>query len=118
MLGSCLRDSPLSRRSPLCLSDSACQCDRTPLVWHIRTRRQCIEPPGGTFEIALVGQWIRRAQSRTIRLAIRRVPARFSTVTKTGVSQAKPLILGDHCTPVGCAIFSMTEQDHHFTVWN
>ena len=35
MLSSCLRDFPPSRRSPLCLLDSARQFDRTPLVWLI-----------------------------------------------------------------------------------
>lgn len=46
MLGGCLRRLSPRRRSPLHLSDWACQCDRTPLVWQIQTRRQCIQLPG------------------------------------------------------------------------
>jgi len=46
MLSSCLRGYPLPRRSPLCLSDSARQFDRTPLVWLVHLAASVSSRPG------------------------------------------------------------------------
>lgn len=65
MLGGCYRRYSPRRRSPLHLSDWACLCDRPPLVWQLRPRRQCIELPGE--EARLSRDRINQAASPSIR---------------------------------------------------